>query len=88
MLAYVWPAVCTFVVSRLVVSAGSLYPVSCSVAWILIDLTTFCILFIARFTIFVTFDDFRFLMIFALIRADHDLIFYALKGFFNCNNLY
>ncbi len=40
-------------------SAGSLYPVSCSVAWILIDLTTFCILFIALFTFFVTFDDFR-----------------------------
>ena len=43
----------------LVVSAGSLYPVSCSVAWILIELTTFSILFIALFTFFVTFDDFR-----------------------------
>ena len=70
-------------------SAGSLYPVSCSVAWILIDLTTFCVLFIALFTFLVTFDDFRVSIelacgrfIFALVRTDNDLIFYALKRFF------
>ena len=70
-------------------SAGSLYPVSCSVAWILIDLTTFCILFIVLFTFFVTFDDIRVSielacgrLIFALVRADNDLILYALKDFF------
>ena len=66
----------------LVVSAGSLYLVSCSVAWILIDLTTFCILFVALFTFFVTFDDFRVSiefacsrLIFPLVRADEDLYF-------------
>ena len=75
-------------------SAGSLYPVSCSVAWILIDLKTFGILFIVLFAFFVTFDDIRVSielacvrLIFALVRADNDLILYALKDFFNCNNL-
>ncbi len=79
------------------VSAGILYHVSCSVSRILIDLTTFCNLFIALFTFIVTFDDFRVSielacgrLIIALVRAYDDwygLIFYAFKGFFNCNNL-
>ncbi len=61
-------------------SAGSLYSVWCSVAWIL-------------FTFFVTFDDFRVSIELAVglyslwLGLINDLIFYALKGFFNYNNL-
>ena len=46
------PAVCTFC---RVVSAGSLYPVSCSVRGMDFD-RIFFILFIGLFTFFVTFD--------------------------------
>ena len=58
------PAVCTFC---RVVSAGSLYPVSCSVRGMDFD-RIFFILFIGLFTFFVTFDDFRSHLQWAYIR--------------------
>ena len=54
-----------------VVSLGSLYPVSCFVAGILIDSLFYpsvCILFIALFKFFVNFDDFRSNLRWACIR--------------------